>query len=93
MVGFTLKLFNKLDFVLFNYIKNIEYVLSILFNTLIALLLLYLFNPFFKAHEIDDTVKMLLFFYSFILFLIIMEKIVDEKVTIKYLRHILKLDI
>ena len=49
--------------------RRILNILNIIFNTSMAILLLYLFNPFYKTKEITEYVKGLLFLYAFILFI------------------------
>ena len=69
IINIFLKIFRDKDDI---YIKNIEDIkkrLNFIFNFLMIILLLYLFNPYYKAPEIDDYVKSLLFLYAIVLIL------------------------
>lgn len=61
------KVFNMENLKIFNdivYFKNMTFNF---FNNLMALLLIYLFNPYYPIKELDDVVRYLLFVYAFIL--------------------------
>jgi hypothetical protein len=64
--------------------------LDIIFNSSMALLLLYLFNPYVKSIEIDNVVKTLLFLYSFILLSKNFEHYINEDIIITILHNIYK---
>ena len=62
--------------------------LDIIFNCSMAILLLYLFNPFTKNIKIDFVVKELLFLYAFILLFKNFENYVNEDKVVKILQNI-----
>jgi hypothetical protein len=67
--------------------QKILNILNIIFNTSMAILLLYLFNPFYKTKEITDYVKGLLFLYAFILFIHNFEYI-NEKNAVNFCKKL-----
>lgn len=69
ILNFVLRVFNKDNTKLFKKLDNLQNIFNIIFNTSMAILLLYLFNPYKKTIVIDNSSKILLFLYSFILLL------------------------
>ena len=64
-----LKIVNKQNTIIFKdivYFKNITFII---FNNSMAILLIYLFNPFFPMKELDNVIRLLLFAYALILIL------------------------
>ena len=78
----------NLDSINNDYLLN---TLNILFNTSMALLLLYLFNPYYKTKPITDYVKGLLFLYAFIL-LIVNIQFINENNLVKIIKKLLSLN-
>lgn len=74
--------------VLYEKSERLKKILDITFNTSMALLLLYLFNPFKKPKPIDNVVKSLLFLYAFILLLSNFEYYINENIVIEKLNQI-----
>ena len=87
VIDFLLKLNEKHNLDIYIKLEEFKKILNITFNTSMAILLLYLFNPFYKSIEIDKNVKGLLFLYAIILFLSNI-KYVNEDNIIKYIRLI-----
>ena len=71
-----------------DYLLN---TLNIIFNTLMAILLLYLFNPYYKTKPITNYVKALLFLYAFIL-LIGNFQFINENNLVKIIKNLLNLN-
>jgi hypothetical protein len=64
-----LKVFNKENTKIFRDIVYLKNTSLNIFNNSMAILLIYLFNPYFPVKEIDSVVKSLLFLYAFVLIL------------------------
>jgi cytochrome c oxidase assembly protein Cox11 len=86
---FICKIFNIGTNIINNdYLLN---TLNIVFNTSMALLLLYLFNPYYKTNPITNSVKGLLFLYAFIL-LIGNFQFINENNLVKIIKNLLNLN-
>jgi hypothetical protein len=86
--NFILDLFGYVNHKIFIYSENFKIYLDIIFNCSMAILLLYLFNPFTKNIKIDFVVKELLFLYAFILLFKNFENYVNEDKVVKILQNI-----
>ena len=88
LFDFLLELFEQNNLKVFTYSKMLQDRLDIIFNFSMALLLVYLFNPFVKSIDIDNVVKGLLFAYAFILFLGNFKYYINKDNIINILRNI-----
>lgn len=84
LIGFQLYfIYNKkniyLEQLIF-YKNKVQYI----FNVLLAILLIYLFNPYHTPQKIDSTINFVLFAYSITLFLSYFE--INEDTIIKYIQ-------
>ena len=61
------KVFNMENSKIFKDIIYLKKLTFNLFNNLMAVLLVYLFNPFYPVKELDNIVRYLLFVYAFII--------------------------
>jgi hypothetical protein len=79
------KIYNIDNYFIHHYIILIT--LNTIFNTSMAILLLYIFNPFYKTKEITNYVKIFLFAFSFIL-LIQNFQFINENNLVKIIREV-----
>lgn len=89
IIYILLQVHDKENISIFKFINNLKNALNIVFSTSMAILLIYLFNPFFKTYEIDNIVKLLLFLYAITLLLSAgWNTFINEKNVIEYIKKL-----
>ena len=89
LINFVLRILKYENKNLIRITRDLDIVFNVIFNTSMAVLLMYLFYPFGKPMVIDNSMRLLLFLYSFVLLLSNFSNYFNEDKVIHMIRKYL----
>ena len=89
LINFVLRILKYENKYLIRITWDIDVVFNVIFNTSMAVLLMYLFYPFGKPAVIDNAMRLLLFLYSFVILLSNFSNYFNEDKAIHMIRKYL----